>query len=257
MFKEQEEQFRKGKEEIPFNGNWLNEENEIVTCDVPNNVTVFRKILELPDIALPSMSHSEMETVRGLALKTGETEEEPILVQLFSPSQLLVSKKRFALGHTDGTYVRFSSGFQLSSKLVCVMENGIIKFHSFYALSRVIETSEILSSATESEINSFAEDCSDILHIADMENFLRKTDAGSRKLITSLIKSQALENHTTQSLLEIAQKVEMLIEVQNDRIVVPENAKGIKDLLRFLNDGRYIGPISNKPYETNSRKPVS
>ena len=44
------------------------------------------------------------------------------------------------------------------------------------------------------------------------------------------------------------------MKVNNGKIVMPSTGGGITELMRFLNDGRYVGPVSGEAYITNSRR---
>ena len=261
LFLWQEEEFRKGREEISFNEDWTNDENEIFFCDVPENVTISEEILNLSYVALPTMSPDEMDDVRGLAIKVEGQEKERILVQMFAPNQILSEKGRLAFGLSDiglpkKTYVRISSGFQLSNKLACIFEGDRVKFHSLHALSRIVDTSEILSVATDGQVSSFVDDNSEILEIHNKEEFMQNTDSISRKYIASIIKSEVLKNHSAEDIREKAQILEMGLQFNDGKVVVPGSKKEFKEFLRFLTDGRFIGIMSNEVLITNSKRPA-
>jgi len=203
------------------------------------------------------MEPKELNRVRGFAMKYENDEGEVILVQSFFERQSLARSPRdfiaFTLS-TEETYTRLTSGFSLAGKLVCIVENERLKFRSLHALKRIMDTSEIFRAATDSEVFSFVDGYSEIIEVSDMDNFLQCTDAPSRKLISSLAKENTLENKDVQVLREEAEKTGLVLELNNGKIVVPQKSRDIKNLLLFLNDGRYVGPVSGKAYITNSRK---
>ena len=44
------------------------------------------------------------------------------------------------------------------------------------------------------------------------------------------------------------------VELEGGCIVLPAERRKVKNLLQFLDEGRYNGPLSGRPYVTNSRK---
>ena len=256
-FLSQEKAFRKGQE-IPFDQNWLNEGDEISTSPIPADVPVFREILRPTGTSLAPIDSGNLDEIRGLAIKANDAGSERILVQLFAASQSLIRPWLISLLFEKDTYTRLeSSGFRLDDKLVCIVEDSLIKFRSLHNLGRVIDTSAIFSAATDGEVNSFAADHSNLFEIADIDGFVAGTSRNARKYMTSLARSGVLRNHTTQTLQTASDGTKLEIEVRNGKVVMPSRSGEITELMRFLNDGRYVGPVSGDAFITNSRRPVT
>ncbi len=45
----------------------------------------------------------------------------------------------------------------------------------------------------------------------------------------------------------------MVLNLADGRIVLPENRRELEEVLRFLNDDRWIGLLTNQTYVTNSK----
>ena len=256
-FSRQEAAFREGSE-MPFDENWLNEGDEIATAPIPTDVTVFGEILRSTDTSRAPVDSGNLEEIRGLTLNADDGGRERLLVQLFAASQSLSKLPLVSLFFEAGTYTRLeSSAFQLGDKLVCIVEDGLIKFRSLHNLSRVIDTSAIFSTATDGEVTSFAADYSDLFEIDDVNGFVAGTSRNARRYLTSLARSGILRNHTARTLEQASTGTRLPLAVRNGRIVMPCHSRDITELMRFLNDGRYVGPISGNPFITNSRRPVT
>ena len=134
----------------------------------------------------------------------------------------------------------------MADKLVCIVENGLIKFRSLYNLSRVIDTSTIFRMATDQDVKSFVSQYSHLFEIIDINGFLCSTNRNARKYIMSLITSEVLQDRTVESLQAVAAQTQLNLEVQNGKIVMPSKSVDITELMRFLNDSRYAGPISGE-----------
>lgn len=256
VFEQQEVAFREG-DEVPFDQDWLNEGHEIVTAVIPAGVDVFTKIDDSSGTAINPIDTGNLDEIRGLALKPDQHADPRILVQLFAMSQSLTRPAWMSLLYEGGTYTRLDSpGFRLDDKLVCIVEHGLIKFRSLHNLGRVIDTSAIFSAATDTEVTAFATAYSNIFDIADVNGFVDSSSRNARKYMASLAKTGVLENHTAQTLRAASAGTNLDITVHNDRIVMPERSGEVTELMRFLNDGRYVGPISGHPFITNSRRPA-
>ena len=256
-FLRQEASFREG-DERPFDENWLNEGDEIATTSIPPDVSVFGDILQVASTALEPVDTSDLNQLRGLAMKTDDGGTERILVQSFAPSQSLNRPWLISLLFEAGTYTRLdASAFRLDEKLVCIVEGDLIKFRSLYSLGRVIDTSAIFSAATDGEVRTFAVDYANLFEIADVDDFVNNSSRNARKYIVSIARSEALRNHTAHTLQTASTGTRLSIVVQHGKIVVPRTGGAITELMRFLNDGRYVGPISGEAFITNSRRPVT
>ena len=221
VFAAQEAAFRDG-DERPFDQNWKSEGNEISTTPIPASEKVFERINAATDTTLPPTL--DIEEVRGLAMKLGRGER--ILVQSFVPAQTLGRSWLSLISDEKGTFDRLDSPtFRLADKLVCIIEDGSIKFRSLYNLGRVIDTSAIFRDATDQEIKDFATTYSNVFEIDDVNAFVGRSNRNARKYIASLEKSGALQAHTAASLQAGAQETNLTITVREGKIIMPARAE--------------------------------
>ena len=253
VFASQEAAFR-GGEERPFDQNWQNEDNEISTTPIPENVNVFNQIMQTPDAAIETVG--DIGEIRALAMRPEMGDR--LLVQVFAPGQALSRGDLLSLILMEGgTYTRLEAPvFQLGDKLVCIIEDGLIRFRSLHNLGRVIDTSRIFRAATDNDIVAFTDTHADLFEVDDVDRFVDRSSRNARKYMASLASSGVLQDHTAASLRDASEPTGLTITVRNDRIVMPSNGREITELMRFLNDGRYVGPVSHQPFITNSRRPA-
>jgi hypothetical protein len=86
--------------------------------------------------------------------------------------------------------------------------------------------------------------------------FVGVTNQVSRKLIHAISNNGTLDNYTPADIQAAAQQTNLVIDVQNGRIVMPAAHGDIKALLQFLNESRYSGPLSGQAFVTNSQRPA-
>lgn len=120
----------------------------------------------------------------------------------------------------------------------------------------MIDTSTIFSTATDEQIRDFAGTYEDLFDINNIDTFVSGSNRNARKYIASLIRSNVLQGIEVETLREASQETGLGIATRNGKIVMPAGSKEITELMRFLNDGRYRGPVSGDPYITNSRRPA-
>lgn len=256
-FLTQEESFREGIER-PFDENWMSDEDEIAATPIPVEVTVFSDISQSKSTSIEPINAENLDEILGLAVKVSNGGQERILVQVFGKGQSLTRDWWVSLVYKSGTFNRMElSGFRIGEKLVCIFESNLIKFRSLHSLSRVIDTSGIFSLASNTEVNSFVSDHSHIFDVANVEEFIATTSRNARKYMASVARSGVLEHHSAQSLKDAAIGTGLEIKILKNRIIMPQDSREITEFMRFMNDGRYVGPVSRQAYITNSRRPAS
>ena len=258
VFLEQEETFRDGGE-LEFDSNWINEGKEIAVTAIPDDLSVFDGIFTgITETSIETFDPKDLDSLRGLAISTTDGGFRSVLVQAFTPSLSLNRSSWVSLVYEKGTFNRLeTAGFRLNDKLAFIVEDGKLKFRSLYHLGKVIDTSAIFKTATDSEVKDFADSNASIFHIENLDEFMNATSQASRKYIASIQRSQALKNHDARSLQREARATKLDLEIHEDKIVMPTHSGAVPELLRFLNDGRYVGPISKETFITNSRRSTS
>ena len=254
VFAGQEEVFREG-DERPFDQNWRSEDGEISTTPIPAHEKVFDRINSATDTSLPPVQ--DAEEIRGLAMRP-KSDGESILVQAFAATQSLSRSILSLILDEKGTFDRLdSTTFRLADKLVCIVEDGQIKFRSLPSLSHVIDTSAIFRAATDQEVEAFAAKYLNVFEFDDVGAFVNRSSRKARRYMASLEDSGALDGHTAESLRAEAERTNLAIELDGDKIAMPRTGKAIAELLQFLNDGRFQGPITRRTFVTNSRRPAT
>lgn len=229
---EQERAFRKGTE-TPFDRNWINEPGEIATAPIPPEAAELQSLLERTSYAdLDSLDMNNLGTVRGIASVMDEGgNRRRLLVQVFSRTQELERSRLLALVLERNRFdVLTSTGFRLAEKLVCIVESGLVKFHSLHNLSKIFDTSSIFGAATEPEVRQFAADHAGLFAVPSVDSFLENTSRNARKYIASIAASGALAGHSARSLQEASEGTKLTIHVAGNRIVMPERSGDVTEL---------------------------
>lgn len=250
----QEAAFRHG-EEMPFDQNWVNEGYEISTMPIPPDEGVFDQIGQSTDASLSPVE--DIEEIRGLAMRPDDGRER-ILVQAFSARQVFGRHPALAMFLSGGAYTRLESpGLQLGTGLVCIVEDGQLKFRSLASLGRVIDTTAIFHEATDDEVRTFAGAYPNLFEFDgdDIDRFVNTASSRTaRKCIASLNASGTLLTRSARALEAASKSTKLNLQIRGDRIVMPTKSGEITELMRFLNDNRYVGPVSGEVFIANSRR---
>lgn len=256
LFATQEADFRRGVlTEVAFDGSWSPDEDEVLTIDIPVEARIFEATVNANVVSVPPIIASSLDSEGIKAIFTGSTinGSTKILVQRFTAQQIL--ERKFALLQNGNAFRRLSeSAFSLDTSLTCVIEGGKIKFKSQHKLRSIISMLDIYRAATDQEVQAFAAHTA--LQVANVQSFLDTTNQTTRKLIHAATSSGVLNAYTPTAIQAAANGTGLLVNVQNGKIVMPSDHASIKALLQFLNEARYIGPLSQQAFVTNSHRPV-
>ena len=161
----------------------------------------------------------------------------------------------FQIIFAGNSFTRLTApAFVLGTSLTFVIEAGLIKFKSFANLRSILQVLEIYREATDPEVRDFAGHPR--LMVADLEDFVLSADQVTRKLVNAVVASEVFDTCSPTDIKTAAKATQLEIELQNGKIVMPSGRREMKDLLQFLDESRYSGPLSGLPYVTNSRRPV-
>lgn len=252
LFVSQERDFFNGiTEEVDFDGAWKPDGNELLAMPLSDEAKVFTDAISADLLGLPDVDAARFADENVRAIFVGD--KDRVLIQRFAPPQIL--SRRFSLLLDNNTFKRLDQpAFALDTRLTCVIRDGKIMFKSFHALRQIIDLFDFYQEATDHGIADFA--VKPIFDVADLDQFKQNADQTCRKLIYAIGRDGVLDRHTADEIAAAAQGVGLVVDVANEKIRVPTDRAGLKQLLRFLDDGLYEATLSGQRYVTNSKKKV-
>lgn len=255
IFASQEQSFFEGvNDEVPFNGDWKPDPNELLTVNLIPEAGIFRETLSRNANTVDDLDLANYAAAGVKALFIGQAGDDGlVLVQRFTLGQVLT--RRFSLFLAGNTFRRLTAPtFDLANSLTFVIDEDLIKFKSFSNLHMILDVGNLYQEATAPVMQNFAGHPK--LEVADIEVFIELADRPTRKLINSIIESGVLDNFTALQIRDAAKATQLDVVVEGECLVFPDERRDQKELLRFLDESRYSGPLSGRPYVTNSRKLV-
>jgi len=200
-------------------------------------------------------NEDELIDIKGIF--TGVVEPELLIVfQKFNKSQL-INRKGINLFHNQNTFEKLSSfGISILENIDCVYSSNKLYFFSYLSARQIFNLSDYYRIATDGDINSFANH--GCIHICNKEQFGNIADSWVRRKIALISDSGVLENFSASQIAEKANQYNLVINLAEQqgsyKISMPDDKKEVKNILKFLDEDIYRGPLSNNPYETNSKR---
>ena len=240
-------------EEIPFVREYRPGADElfIIPTDQVPGVEPFLDAVDANPLDIAELGGDNPASINTKALFVKV--DERVLVQKFTIGQVL--SRRFLLGLQGNAYRRVvDTTFALGSSLAFVVEDGLIKFRNLQNMRSIMEMGEVYRAATEADVRQFADHPNFL--IDDIDNFVGIVDQPSRKIIGSIIGSALLDNFGPEVIQRAAEETGLTIKMQDNRIVIPNDRREVKTLLQFLDESRYVGPLTGIPLIANSKRPA-
>lgn len=234
-------------EEILFNGNYkIDNEEEVLYVEFP--LSKHLKDANTNSIALDNLDLSN-DNIKALFW----IENDIYYFQNFDRRKLLQNKN--ILFWSSTSYDKFSeNGLIVENTVNAIYENGKFYFKSYANANKIISLMDFFQEASDTMIDEFSQN--DLL-IMNTDWLKRSSNSSIKKQITLIQKSGILEISTLKKITSSAKKFKFDgIEIENDKIKLPDDKKKCMDILCFLNEQYYIGLITGKKFRTNSKREV-
>jgi len=243
--------------EVVFNGDWKPDSNEVLTIDDIAESQILVDAINanassFPDVVISNFSNEPIKAIFTGINSNGQTK---VFVQKFSSRQALsLNQLPVIKMETGNTFVKTTDDiFTIDNNLVAIIEGNKTKFKSFHNARMVFDLSNFYKEATDADLTQIARHAS--LEISDLTNFIAAADTQVRKMAHSIESSRVLDNYTVTQISTAAAKFpDIPVVVNNGKITLPSDKKDLKEVLHFLLEDIYKGPLSGSDYLTNSKR---
>lgn len=249
---EQRSQFYINQEKIDFTGSYTVNEGEIFS--IPN-FTLEESItsaLQNPlNYDLLDLSE-ENQKIKALFAGTWNRNEKFVYFQAMDSRRILA--KKFTLFLSTDTYSKLDKpGIILQDHLSAIFENNELLFNSYHITRQFIDLSDYYREATDADLDSFA--AHTLFQVENVPLFKKNSDSIIRKKIALLQKNRILDNIDLEGIVTVAQDYPTVsIPINNGKIVLPEDRKQLKELVRFLDEDYFTAPLTKRKCSTNSKR---
>lgn len=258
IFEDQRVLFEQGVDtEVDFNGDWKPDPNEVLTIDDISESTLMTDAINanassFSDVNISNFSNEPIKAIFTGIATNGQTK---VYVQKFSSRQALsLNQLPLIKMQTGNTFVKTTDDiFTIDNKLVAIIEGNKTKFKSFHNARMVFDLSEFYREATDEDLTQMSQHAS--LEIADLASFISEADTQVRKMVHSIKNSGVLDNYTVPQISTAAANFpDIPVSVNNGKITLPSSKKELKEVLHFLLEDIYKGPLSGSDFLTNSKR---
>jgi len=260
LFAEQRAALLGDRQPIAFTGSYNVDEGEIFTiADYPLPPAIGQPIgnpLTCPVLNLNTETHR----IKALFGGTWTAANKTVNFQVFDAGKLL--KRGFTLIGSGDTYKKLEEpGLMLQDKLTAHFHNGTLYFSSYHNTKRFLDLADYYREATDTDLDDFA--ATDLFAFEDEASFKEQADSIIRKKIALLQKNEVLKDITVTDIqtvannfnAELPEEHHITIIVNDDgKLVIPEDKKQLKELIRFLDEDYVTAPLTKRKCLTNSKR---
>ncbi|EGQ8518231.1 DUF4868 domain-containing protein [Vibrio parahaemolyticus] len=245
--------------EVPFNGDWKPDANELL---VLADVTEAQEMIDAINANASSfndlqLSNFNSEPIKAIFTGFVQNSETTVLVQKFSSRQALsLSQIPIIKMQTGNTFVKATEDiFTVDNKLVAVIVGNNTKFKSFHNARMVFNLTNFYQEATDTDLNSICQH--PLLEVSDANSFVAEADSQVRKMVHTISSTALLNNYSVSDIQAAAQGFPNVpITFNQGKLVLPNNKRDLKEVLHFLLEDIYKGPLSGSNYLTNSKREI-
>lgn len=254
---QQLKEYCNGVTEIEFNAAYKPEENErfsITGFNLPDYLETNREGLNT--LTNFQANEESLQSLHGLIAYATKDGQEVVLFQRFTRSHVINPGRFFFI--EQGTFrSALSSCLTLGKKLDAVYfpTHQKLLFANFRNANSILGLAEYYQEASEEDIRDILSN--NRLATENVDRFAVNAPQWFRVRFAMLRDSAVLENHTPSEIRTFAHgylDIRLEGSGSSEQIVFPSDRAEAKRLLQFLNEELYKGPITEKLYETNSKK---
>lgn len=258
---EQELHFNeKGQEEIPFDGKYKPDPGEVLVIGGFDDIDGLADAIMNP-LSIPEVQPTPEAFAKIKALFSGHVDQNGIatvIIQHFDKKRV-ISTNGLSIFHASSVYKKIEGiGLTIDSKLTAILRDGSIKFHSFHLLRQMFDVSEYYKEATDVDIQQFANMV--CVKVNDSAKLLSISDTWVRRKLWLISQSQILEKLPVSVIMAVAAEFQIMLKTVVDggteKIIIPDEKKQLKTILRFLDEDYYKSPLLANYYLANSKRPA-
>lgn len=210
--------------------------------------------VEFPDIARLSTDIKSLLTIKGtVAFASHQQYGSVLLFQNFTRTKV-IRPRTFLILERDTFSSPGSAALALDSKLsaVYLAQENELKFLDFRSVNTFLPLDDVLREATSGEIREL------LLHpklkTENLDRWANERNQWFKKRFSMLRESSVLDDYSVEFLRDKGATLEVDVQLSDDKIIFPSDAKSGKRLLQLLVEDLFLGALSGDLYETNSKR---
>lgn len=261
LLQQQELSFKSnGQDEIPFDGKYKPDLGEVLVIsefdDIDGLADAVVNPLSVPEVAPTAQV---FDTIKALFSGYIGNDGIPVVLLQYFDKRRIISTNGLSIFHSSNVYKKIEGiGLTIDSKLTAIIRDGSLNFHSFHLLRQIFDLSAYYKEATDGDIQQFS-NCACVL-VKNTADLVAISDTWVRRKLWLISQSEILQKVPVCDIKAVAAEFSILLETVMDngveKIIIPEDKKYLKTILRFLDEDYYKSPLLQNRYLTNSKRPV-
>jgi hypothetical protein len=176
---------------------------------------------------------------------------EQVYFQCWRHFEVLSRKKIWLFLDGDSFDLEERAPLVIDSRLDAVYWEGDLLFRSYGNANSMLDMLDYVSEATEQDIKSFAK----LSIFGGSASELGKHCSNlHRRQIRALVQDGGLDSLTVDKLKAQAEGNAYKLQLKSGKVVMPTGGKALSELLSFLQDRVYLGPVTGRPLLANSAR---
>ena len=195
-----------------------------------------------------------IESIKAvIAFARNEQGHELMLAQSFSRSHV-IQPGRFLFLQNDTYETPKHTGLTLGTRLVAAfnVQTRKLIFRNFRNTNTFLPLTDFIAEATDHDVREVLSH--KLLKAQNIDATTAAANQWFRKRFAMLKASKILDGYTAAQLVKRSKGYEVELKVEKGKIVFPADKPAAKRLLQFLNEEIFRGAITEKLYETNSKR---
>jgi len=243
-------------EEIGFNAGYQPEEHERFCLHdyEPPEWLAGENSQSVPALGAITNDDALLDATRGIvAFARNGDGEEAVLFQNFSRSHV-IRPGRFLFLQNNTYETTQRPGLTLDSKLSAIYTptDHKLLFHNFRTVNTFLPLADFYEEASEEQIKEVL--AHERLAPENMDALATEANQWFRKRFAMLRDSGVLDAYSAKQIQGRSKGFDVEIRVSNSKIIFPAEKIAAKKLLQFLNEELFRGAITDKLFETNSKR---
>jgi hypothetical protein len=210
---------------------------------------------EVPDLELNEEEIGKIKSIVG-GFWDPNGNKATIYFQAFNRAKMIEPRTSFFL--KDKIFQRLDTrGIRLDDKLVAVYKDNTLLFYSA-SIKSFLDISDYYQEATDAEIKTVLKH--PLIDTENVGDVLSMATTWMRKQFSGIIQSKVLDVVSAREIKKHAKdfgiEIKIMKKNKKESIQFPKEKSEIKDFLKLMNEEYFMGILTNKKFETNSKRGI-
>lgn len=233
-------------EYIEFDGSYKPDMDEILYIENFELPETIKNAIKVPT-STGELRPKEAKDQEINAIFTGKVnndDEYLISFQNFQRNQI-ISGRGIGIILAKDTFKKIDKlALNFKDEVDCVYQDNNLYFSSYWIARQVFDLSEYYKKATDKDLHEFIQ--RDELYCQNESVFMANSDDWIRRKVAMIQDKQVLEKYSAKEIKKAAHAHNVQFKLEGEKIFIPDEKQELKDMLKFLDENIYKGPLTQE-----------